>query len=100
MKHHKRGSQRIWASGLYGCLFVAVAATTAIAVPVSAHAVTKRVEINCKRDYKRFCSKYSIGTTALRKCMEANGRRLSRKCFRALVDAGQVPRKYLRRRRR
>jgi hypothetical protein len=52
----------------------------------------------CSRDYDRYCSRYSIGTPQLKRCMESNRRSLSRRCINALVDAGDVPRKYTRRR--
>ncbi|MGH1418481.1 MAG: hypothetical protein ACRBCJ_06455 [Hyphomicrobiaceae bacterium] len=101
MQIFKRGQDRNAVSGTAkGLLMACMLGAGIVAVPVAAFAVTEKVERNCKRDYKRFCSKYSIGTTSLRKCMESNGRRLSRKCKRALVDAGQVPRRYLRKKRR
>lgn len=84
---------RSWRTALAG-----VVLGVALLAPVSAGAITKKVETNCRKDYSRFCSKYSLGTTALRKCMESNGRRLSRKCKRALVDAGMVRRRSSRRR--
>ena len=70
---------------------------------VSVHdagAVSARGENACRRDYSRFCSAYSLGSTKLKNCMRANGKRLSKRCMRALVDSGQVSRRKLRKRRR
>ncbi|MCB1520174.1 MAG: hypothetical protein KDJ37_06315 [Hyphomicrobiaceae bacterium] len=49
----------------------------------------------CKRDYSSFCPNYSLYSTELRRCMQAAGKRVSKRCVRALVDAGEVPRSYL-----
>lgn len=78
-----------------------VAAAAAAALLVSFGVVgTAQADVTsaCSRDYKRYCKAYSIGTPELRRCMESNRRSLSRRCVRALVDSGQVPRKYARRR--
>ncbi len=100
MNIYQRGQKSKSAFAGRGLLLACMVGSAVVAVPVAAFAVTAKVERMCKRDYKRFCSKYSIGTPSLRKCMESNGRRLSGKCKRALVDAGQVPRRYLRKKRR
>lgn len=71
----------------------------AVALSTSAFAVSDRVKNSCRKDYNRFCSAYSIGTPELRQCMRSNGKKLTNRCFRALVDAGQVPRKYRKMRR-
>ena len=62
----------------------------------AAYAVSERVEKYCKDDYLTFCGQHAVGSTGLKRCMEANGKQLSRKCVNALVDAGEVPRKYFR----
>jgi hypothetical protein len=48
------------------------------------------VENYCKDDYFRYCSPYALGSDELRRCMEANGKTLSRNCQQALKDAGYV----------
>lgn len=48
------------------------------------------VESQCRDDYFRFCSSYALGSTELRRCMEAKGRTLSPNCQQALKDAGYV----------
>lgn len=51
----------------------------------------------CRSDYHRFCPSYSIGSPELKDCMTKAGKRkaLTPSCFRALVDDGLVPRRYL-----
>lgn len=60
-------------------------------------ALNKRVRKACGLDYQDFCSQYHPESSAVRRCFESNRRSLSKGCIRALVDAGEVPRKYLRR---
>ena len=64
---------------------------------VQAAAYSKKVENACRSDYDTHCPTYKVGSAALRNCIELAGKRgnLSKKCFDALVDAGMVPRKYL-----
>jgi hypothetical protein len=78
----------------------AVAATVAIAtfalLASEAGAVSSRVRSACQKDYYRFCPKYEVGTPQLKNCMSQAGRRraLTPRCLDALIDAGDVPRKY------
>jgi hypothetical protein len=78
----------------------AVAATVAFAtfalLAGEASAVSSRVRAACEKDYYRFCPKYEVGTPQLKNCMAQAGRRnkLTPRCLDALVDAGDVPRKY------
>ena len=60
-------------------------------------AYSSRVNQSCSGDYHRFCAKYEVGSTKLRRCMDASRRRLSRRCVDALVRAGMVPRRLRRR---
>lgn len=48
------------------------------------------VEEQCRDDYFRHCSSYSLGSTELRRCMESKGKTLSPNCQQALKDAGFV----------
>ena len=75
-------------------LALAVGLTSAFATGASAY--NDRVHNNCKGDYLNFCSAHPVGSTGLRRCMEANGRNLSPRCVNALVDAGEIPRKFRR----
>ena len=78
-------------------LLAVLAVATAGLIPASAaNAYSDRVNNACKGDYYSFCSGKPVNSTALRRCMEANGRSLSVRCVNALVDAGEVPRKYRR----
>ncbi len=65
------------------------------ALPTPASAYSDRVQNNCKGDYLTFCSAHAIGSTGMRQCMESNGKNLSPKCVSALVDSGQIPKKYV-----
>ncbi len=48
------------------------------------------VEEQCSDDYFRHCSPYALGSTELRRCMEAKGGDLEPNCRQALKDAGYV----------
>lgn len=73
-------------------------ALAAVVLPVtSATAYSRKVENACAGDYQNYCSQYAPKTAALRRCFESNRKSLTRRCINALIDAGQVPRKYLRR---
>jgi hypothetical protein len=66
-------------------------------LPAQAAAYSKKVENACRGDYNTHCPGYKEGSAALRSCITLAGKRgnLSKRCFDALVDAGMVPRKYL-----
>lgn len=86
-------------SGFYAVLTGALALTFVAAAPVpdaSAKKVSDRVKVACSGDYDRFCGAYKVGSTKLRQCMRSNGKRLSRVCVEALVDAGEISRRVLR----
>ena len=74
---------------------VLVAALLIASLP--AHAVSQRIKNACKNDYFRHGPAYAVGSPQLRTCMTKAGKRkhLSRRCLRALIDGGEVPRKYL-----
>ena len=61
----------------------------------AAQAVSARVQDDCYRDYNAYCSSHAPESTEVRYCMEAHRNQLTQKCVSALVDAGEVPRKYL-----
>lgn len=85
---------RFWLMMLAG----AVCLTALVMTSLSAGAVSQRVKDACRNDYYRHCPSYAIGSPQLRTCMTKAGKRkqLTRKCLRALIDTGEVPRKYLR----
>ena len=61
----------------------------------SAFAVDKAIRKACVGDYDSYCSQYAPGSAQVSRCFESNRRNLSKGCIRALVDAGEVPAKYL-----
>ncbi len=75
---------------------IAAAALSSSIALASEEAVSRVVRNACNSDAKKLCPNDKIGTSSLRYCMEANGRRLSRSCVRALEDEGVVPRGYFR----
>lgn len=72
------------------------AALMVAALATSASAYSDRTQNACKDDYLSFCSEHAVGSTGMRRCMEANGKQLSKRCINALVDSGEIPRKYKR----
>ena len=78
-------------------LISAVAAIALLAHSDDAKAYSPALERACKSDWRRLCSAHSPGSRRLRSCMRANGRRLSRRCINALVRAGEISRRQLRR---
>jgi hypothetical protein len=61
----------------------------------SARAWSEDVITNCTGDYLAYCKQHSPESTELRYCMEAHRDKISKQCISALVDAGEVPKKYL-----
>ena len=77
-----------------------LAVLSAVCGPVvlasAAQAYSERVKSACKTEYNSFCKGYPVESSGMRRCMEANGTALSRRCVNAMVDEGEIPRKYLR----
>ena len=85
---------------LHSCGSAAIAATLGLASLMVAWATPSRayndnVVKNCLDDYLAYCKQHPPESTDLRYCMEAHRNELSKQCIYALVDAGEVPRKYL-----
>ena len=76
----------------YATLAVA-ALMSASATPASAFSAA--VKKACAGDYQNFCNQYLPDSTELRRCFESNRKGLSKFCVTALIDAGEVPAKYL-----
>ncbi len=78
------------------------AALFAVLIPMAASpgafAYSERVRSACTGDYLRFCPHYPEGSTKLRGCMRSHGRSLTPSCISALVDAGLVSKKDMKRR--
>jgi hypothetical protein len=80
------------ASKLTFALFAFGAAT---AWAGAADAYDDRVKKVCAGDYQNFCSQYVPESAQARACFESNRKALSKPCVAALIDAGEVPAKYL-----
>lgn len=88
-----------WERPILRAVSTVAAALLVVAVGPAATAYSSRINSACERDYYRFCAAYSIGTPELRSCMLASRRALSRRCIDALIAGGEVPRRYLPKRR-
>ena len=72
-------------------IIAVIGASIALVVQaVPGFAISNSVKTACMGDYFSYCSSHAVGSPALRACMNDNGHRLSRRCVRALVSAGQV----------
>lgn len=73
-------------------LLISIAASAALVLPPlsSAQAVSGAVKQACKSDYFAYCSSHAVGSQSLRACMRRAGPKLSKRCVRALVAAGEV----------
>jgi hypothetical protein len=69
---------------LFPALFALVAA------PASSNAVGLSTQLNCASDYYAYCSSHPVGSPGVRKCMRANGPRLSKGCINALIADGEI----------
>lgn len=78
-------------------LSAAAAAGVALLLTAPAMAYSAKVRQACAGDYQNFCSQYAPDSTELRRCFESNRKGLTRICVTALVDAGEVPARYLKR---
>ena len=61
----------------------------------TAAAYDEAVVTNCADDYFTYCKQHAPESPEVRYCMEAHRNELTKQCVKALVDAGEVPRKYL-----
>ena len=66
-----------------GLLFLALNANTVSAVSLG-------VEIACSLDYYAYCSAYDPDGPEVRKCMRANGLKLSKICVNGLIAEGEI----------
>jgi hypothetical protein len=72
-------------------------ATTLLALPTSAFAVSEAVKKACGADYASLCSQYKIGTEALRSCMREHRHTLTDGCIKALGHSSEVTQEDIRR---
>jgi hypothetical protein len=52
----------------------------------------------CADAYHKYCGEYGLDSSALRDCMSRNGKNLPSNCIDALVDAGEVSKDEVERR--
>ena len=69
---------------LFPALFALVAA------PAGSNAVGLSTQLNCASDYYAYCSSHPVGSPGVRKCMRANGPKLSKSCINALIADGEI----------
>lgn len=75
---------------LRSCASIAVGLIAVAAAATSASAVSLHVKLACSRDYYAYCSQFASDSPEVRQCMRSVGKRLSERCFNALVDEGEV----------
>ena len=68
--------------------------------PTNAEAkpITEAEKRHCEEAYHKYCGEYGLESNALRNCMSRNGRSLPHACINALIDAGEVSRSGVERR--
>jgi hypothetical protein len=67
---------------------IAALAIALFSAPVTAAGAS--VERACAGDYFAYCSQHSPESPGVRSCMRSNGSKLSDRCVKALVAAGEV----------
>ena len=79
---------------------VALLALWPFANPITADAkpITEAEKRHCEQAYHKYCGEYGLESNALRNCMSRNGRSLPHACVEALIDAGEVSRSEVERR--
>ncbi len=76
-------------------LKIVIVAGSSALMATTAFAYSQKVKDSCQSDYSSLCAKYKEGSSELRRCFESNRRVLSTDCVQALVNAGEVPARYL-----
>jgi hypothetical protein len=80
-------------------LVVAIAAASLAAGAATLQAASARVRAACESDYLAYCSQHPEEGAAVRKCMDAHGAQLSKRCVDALVADGEISRNEVEKRR-
>lgn len=65
-----------------------VLTTTSVITASPADAWPRKVRIHCKRDYKRFCRRYKVGSARMTSCMRSYRNHLSPVCKKMLIESG------------
>lgn len=77
---------------------MAIGLVVSITMPATdAFALKPGVRKACAGDYQSFCAQYLPDSAEARRCFESNRKQLTKPCITALIDAGEVPAKYLKR---
>jgi hypothetical protein len=66
----------------------------------TAKPITEAEKRHCEEAYHKYCGAYGLESNALRNCMSRNGRSLPPACIEALIDAGEVSRSEVERRKK
>ena len=90
----KRGSP------YYGFLVVLAVCWNASLCNAEPRKITEAEKNFCAEAYRKYCSEYGLESAALRNCMDRNGRALPHNCVEALIDAGEVSRSEVERRKK
>ena len=70
------------------------------AVAADAKPITEAEKKHCASAYHKYCGEYGLESAALRNCMSRIGRSLSNACVDALIEAGEVSRAEVERRKK
>ena len=62
--------------------------------------ITEAEKRHCEQAYHKYCAEYGLESNALRNCMSRNGRALPHACIEALIDAGEISRSEVERRKK
>jgi hypothetical protein len=72
----------------------------ASAIAADAKPITEAEKKHCASAYHKYCGEYGLESAALRNCMSRVGRSLSNACIDALIEAGEVSRAEVERRKK
>ena len=85
---------------LYGFLAGLAVCWIASSCNAEPRKITQAEKNFCAEAYHKYCNEYGLESAALRNCMNRNGRALSHNCIEALIDAGEVSRGEVERRKK
>ena len=85
---------------LYGFLVVLAVCWNASLCNAEPRKITEAEKNFCAEAYHKYCSEYGLESAALRNCMDRHGRALPHDCIEALIDAGEVSRGEVERRKK
>ena len=85
---------------LYGFLVVLAVCWNASLCNAEPRKITEAEKNFCAEAYRKYCSEYGLESSALRNCMDRNGQALPHNCIEALIDAGEVSRSEVERRKK